>query len=278
MAFAWLVRLQTGRYKDWRGPAGCLQCPDVNMLTKCSNLTGCTKRYPDATDLASQFVRNSLQLCWCKPGFFRVAMIYRYVPFKSSDKKCTKDGNFGWIDVYDSGRERPLECRPTEEPYEFCYKENSANPDVRALEIEDKLCSTCDPDMECGEDLDPQDGECAKGACCQSTTCLQYESMDRGKVWAEIQDRVNENDASAPASDPVAEQSLEDGATICLECPITEACEGVQQNKVALDDEDNEELVAEMEACGCLGDGFGLGPPLSLPPSRPLLPLVVLSP
>ena len=47
---------QTGTYKDWRGPAQCLQCPDVNMVTKCSNLTGCPKRYPNVG-------RHPEQLC-----------------------------------------------------------------------------------------------------------------------------------------------------------------------------------------------------------------------
>jgi hypothetical protein len=32
---------QVGTYKDWRGRAACLQCPDVNMITECSNFTGC---------------------------------------------------------------------------------------------------------------------------------------------------------------------------------------------------------------------------------------------
>jgi hypothetical protein len=180
---------QTGTYKDWRGPAQCLQCPDVNMLTKCTNLTGCHKRFPDVENLQTSFVRNSLQLCWCKPGYFRVTMLYRYVPFRSLDQTCVSDGNKGWVDVYEGGRERPLECRPTTEPYGFCYKEGSPNSAVKGLEDSDALCSECTPEMECGSDLEASDEECAWGACCDQTTCLEYESVDRGRVWASIDNR-----------------------------------------------------------------------------------------
>ena len=31
--------VQVGTYKDWRGRAQCLSCPDVNMITECSNFT-----------------------------------------------------------------------------------------------------------------------------------------------------------------------------------------------------------------------------------------------
>ena len=68
---------------------------------------------PTSDDIQSSFVRNSLQLCWCKPGYFRVTMLYRYVPFRSQEQTCVADGNKGWVDVYEGGRERPLECRPT---------------------------------------------------------------------------------------------------------------------------------------------------------------------
>ena len=44
---------QVGTYKDWRGRAACLQCPDVNMITECSNFTGCPQRYRGDPDYRS---------------------------------------------------------------------------------------------------------------------------------------------------------------------------------------------------------------------------------
>ena len=51
-------------------------------------------------------------------------MLYRYVPFKMFEKTCSQGNNNGWSDVYQDGRTRALDCRPQEDPYLFCYREN----------------------------------------------------------------------------------------------------------------------------------------------------------
>ena len=255
---------ETGTYKDWRGPAACQQCPDVNMITECSNFTGCGQRYND-DNIAMTFVPNSLQNCWCKAGYFRVSMLYQYVAFKTADKGChyvptgsTAEDvlypdlvpNKGWVDVYDGGREKPLSCRPTKEPYEFCYKENSPSDSIAALQSKGELCSTCSLEMKCSE--------CELGACCDEPVCLEYEHVDRGRIWSSIARSFNPGDSAKDPRPPESQQTVNDGPDgqgpmICTQCPHQEACD--EANKEALEKEDPSLL----EPCGCQGDGFGLG-------------------
>jgi hypothetical protein len=233
---------QVGTYKDWRGQAECLMCPDVNMITECSNFTGCGQRYRGVGNYEEEFVRNSLNLCWCKPGYFRSSILYRYVPFRQTDKKCIASANNGWADVYPDGRTSPLSCRPEQDPYTFCYRENSPSPDIAEL---DDLCSTCGPDDDCDKD-------CESGACCSESTCLQYESIDRGKVWAFIDRGLADGDQSVDARTPSDMQTVDD-ASICTACLQIDGCENL--NADAYDNED----ATLLKPCGCQGDGFGLG-------------------
>jgi hypothetical protein len=173
------------------------------------------------------------------------------------ESKCTTDGNKGWSDVYETGRTRPLSCRPQTEPYEFCIKKNSPNAELASLTDEDR-CSTCGPEDDCQT-------ECESGACCDGTVCLEYESIDRGRVWGEIDRGLRDGD-STDARMPLDLQSIgEEQASICSPCQHAEACDAINKNAI------EEGLEEELVPCGCMGDGFGLGTKSCAPLYRGLL-------
>ncbi len=58
------------------------------------------------------------------------------------------------------------------------YAENSPNRAIKQMETAGSLCTECSPDMDKNADCE----DCVLGACCVGSTCLQYESVDRGKV------------------------------------------------------------------------------------------------